>query len=193
MKALAYRACQCTIPLCGRNCNKRTICKDVTCQATASHCVTAGITSSVPNSGEPEATRVMEHWTVWAQSGWDCNQLLTDICWTQGTESGAARSTLLRMLRSGGCLEHARSVIVYTAFQAQAHDAAQFLHTHGVPAAAYHAGRSQEVRGMGKSLLLHPSGSSHKAAISHQLAFAASSYCWKFESSTWPVRLGCTV
>jgi hypothetical protein len=59
-----------------------------------------------------------------------------------GTESGATKAALLALLRPGGALAKAKSVLAYATFQAQADDVARFLAAHGVAAAAYHAGKA---------------------------------------------------
>ena len=63
-----------------------------------------------------------------------------------GTAAGRTKAELLKLLRAGGALAGARSVLAYAAFQAQADDAARFLCANGVAAAAYHAGKHAKVR-----------------------------------------------
>lgn len=76
--------------------------------------------------------------------------LAQDAQWTEddhsrpriaGSESGATRKALLRMLQPGGELAEAASVIVYCTYQAQCSELAGFLCTRGLVAAAYHAGK----------------------------------------------------
>jgi hypothetical protein len=63
-----------------------------------------------------------------------------------GTEAGRSKAALLKLLKPGGPLAGAKSVIAYTTFQAQADDAARCLCANGVAAAAYHAGKHAKVR-----------------------------------------------
>ena len=58
-----------------------------------------------------------------------------------GTEAGSTQKALLALLRPGGTLAAAGAVIAYATFQAQTEQVAQFLTSHGIRAAAYHAGK----------------------------------------------------
>ncbi len=62
-----------------------------------------------------------------------------------GTEDGSTKKALLKLLRPGGALAEAGAVIVYATFQAQAEQLAHFLTSHGIRAAAYHAGKHMKV------------------------------------------------
>lgn len=62
-----------------------------------------------------------------------------------GTEAGRSKAELLKLLRPGGALAEAKAVVVYTTFQLQAEDVARHLHSHGITAAAYHAGKHLKV------------------------------------------------
>lgn len=63
-----------------------------------------------------------------------------------GTEDGSTKKALLKLLRPGGTLAEAGAVIAYATFQAQAEQVAQFLTSHGIRAAAYHAGKHMKAR-----------------------------------------------
>lgn len=67
----------------------------------------------------------------------------TSVC--AGTEAGHSKAVLLKLLRPGGALADRKAVVVYTTFQVQAEQVAAHLHSHGVPAAAYHAGKHFKV------------------------------------------------
>ena len=58
-----------------------------------------------------------------------------------GTEAGSTQKALLALLGPGGALAAAGAVIAYATFQAQTEQVAQFLTSHGIRAAAYHAGK----------------------------------------------------
>ena len=58
-----------------------------------------------------------------------------------GTEASSTKKALLALLRPGGALAEAGAVIAYATFQAQTEQVAQFLTSHGIRAAAYHAGK----------------------------------------------------
>ena len=62
-----------------------------------------------------------------------------------GTQGGATKRAVLRMLQPAGELAGAGSAIVYCTYQAQASEVAGFLCTRGVVAAAYHAGMPMQV------------------------------------------------
>ncbi len=62
-----------------------------------------------------------------------------------GTEAGHFKAMLLKLLRPGGALADRKAVVVYTTFQMQAEQVAAHLHSHGIPAAAYHAGKHFKV------------------------------------------------
>ncbi len=62
-----------------------------------------------------------------------------------GSEAGSTKKALLKLLRPSGALASAGSVIAYATFQMQAEQVAQFLTSHGIKAAAYHAGKHMKV------------------------------------------------
>ncbi len=62
-----------------------------------------------------------------------------------GTEAGHSKEVLLKLLKPGGALADKKAVVVYTTFQVQAEQVAAHLHSHGIPAAAYHAGKHFKV------------------------------------------------
>ena len=73
----------------------------------------------------------------------ECMRSLSGSC--AGTEAGSTQKALLTLLRPGGALAAAGAVIAYTTFQAQTERVAQFLTSHGIRAAAYHAGKHAKV------------------------------------------------
>lgn len=66
-------------------------------------------------------------------------------CHVAGTEAGYSKGQLLKLLKSGGALADKKAVVVFTTFQVQAEQVAAHLHSHGIPAAAYHAGKHFKV------------------------------------------------
>jgi superfamily II DNA helicase RecQ len=82
-------------------------------------------------------------------------------CFLAGTEAGRSKAELLKMLKPGGCLGNATAVVVYTTFQLRAEDTASYLHSHGITAAAYHAGKHIKVRPALPSYHIHDTFALH--------------------------------
>ena len=55
---------------------------------------------------------------------------------------GSLKPALLKVVKEGG---EGVATIVYTTFQFQADDVANYLYTHGLSAASYHAGKFDKV------------------------------------------------